>query len=114
MSQAHFQTYSELFNPMLITPYFPNPDLLIYFQSNYHQLIHTIKQPDPHIQINTHPQYSQKLFKPYHNSINTFNPSPVLPLNINHYHLHNHPHSLNPIIQKIPHLIKIYTQTHPT
>ncbi|WP_186306367.1 deoxynucleoside kinase, partial [Staphylococcus epidermidis] len=31
----HYHTYYQLFNPMLITPYFPNPHLLIYLQSDY-------------------------------------------------------------------------------
>ena len=30
MSQDDFNTYSELFNAMVMTPYFPKPDVLIY------------------------------------------------------------------------------------
>ncbi|WP_186310461.1 deoxynucleoside kinase, partial [Staphylococcus epidermidis] len=63
----HYHTYYQLFNAMLITPYFPNPHLLIYLQSHYHQVIHPIQHPPPHIQINTDPQYSRKLFKLYQN-----------------------------------------------
>ncbi|PTJ42922.1 deoxynucleoside kinase, partial [Mammaliicoccus sciuri] len=39
MSKDDFRTYSELFNAMVMTPYFPKPDVLIYLECDYDEVI---------------------------------------------------------------------------
>ena len=39
MSEDDFKTYSELFNAMVMTPYFPKPDVLIYLECDYNEVI---------------------------------------------------------------------------
>ena len=57
MSPEDFQTYSELFNAMVMTPYFPKPDVLIYLECNYDEVIERIKQRGRDMEINTEPDY---------------------------------------------------------
>ncbi len=35
MSKEDFKTYSDLFNALVMTPYFPKPDVMIYLECNY-------------------------------------------------------------------------------
>ena len=48
----------------------------------------------------------EKLFKRYEDWINNFNACPVIRVNINDYDIHENPDSLNPIIEKIAHVIQ--------
>lgn len=113
MSQDDFNTYSELFNAMVMTPYFPKPDVLIYLECDYDEVIERIKQRGRDIEIDTNPEYWQKLFELYDHWINNFNACPVVRVNINEYDIHNDPDTLNPIIDKIAHVIDTYRQVDP-
>lgn len=113
MSQDDFNTYSELFNAMVMTPYFPKPDVLIYLECDYDEVIERIKQRGRDIEIDTNAEYWQKLFERYDHWINNFNACPVVRVNINEYDIHNDPDTLNPIIDKIAHVIDTYRQVDP-
>ena len=73
MNEDDFKTYSELFNAMVMTPYFPKPDVLIYLECDYNEVIERIKARGRDMEINTDPEYWQKLFKRYDDWINNFN-----------------------------------------
>ena len=108
MSPEDFQTYSELFNAMVMTPYFPKPDVLIYLECDYDDVIQRIKQRGRQMEIETDVAYWQKLFQRYEDWISEFNACPVVRVNINEYDLHEDPESLNPVIDKIRHVIDTY------
>ncbi|PTI43308.1 deoxynucleoside kinase [Staphylococcus xylosus] len=108
MSPEDFQTYSELFNAMVMTPYFPKPDVLIYLECDYEDVIQRIKQRGRQMEIETDVAYWQKLFQRYEDWIAEFNACPVVRVNINEYDLHEDPESLNPVIDKICHVIDTY------
>ncbi|WP_336832361.1 deoxynucleoside kinase [Staphylococcus pseudoxylosus] len=108
MSPEDFQTYSELFNAMVMTPYFPKPDVLIYLECDYEDVIQRIKQRGRQMEIETDVAYWQKLFQRYEDWIAEFNACPVVRVNINEYDLHEDPESLNPVIDKIRHVIDTY------
>src|SRR5699024_3902806 len=108
MSPEDFNTYSELFNAMVMTPYFPKPDVLIYLECDYDEVIDRIKQRGRQMEIETDPEYWQKLFQRYEDWISEFNACPVVRVNINEYDLHSNPESLNPVIDKIRHIIETY------
>ena len=46
MSADDYHTYYELFNAMVMTPYFPKPDVLIYLECDYDEVIDRIQQRD--------------------------------------------------------------------
>ncbi|MFQ3726875.1 deoxynucleoside kinase [Staphylococcus equorum] len=108
MSPEDFETYSELFNAMVMTPYFPKPDVLIYLECDYDEVIDRIKQRGRQMEMETDPEYWQKLFKRYDDWISEFNVCPVVRVNINEYDLHEDPDSLNPVIDKIRHIIETH------
>lgn len=108
MNEDDFKTYSELFNAMVMTPYFPKPDVLIYLECDYNEVIERIKARGRDMEINTDPEYWQKLFKRYDDWINNFNACPVVRVNINEYDIHENLDSLDPIIDKIAHVINTY------
>lgn len=108
MSPEDFETYSELFNAMVMTPYFPKPDVLIYLECDYDEVIDRINQRGRQMEMETDPEYWQKLFKRYDDWISEFNACPVIRVNINEYDLHEDPDSLNPVIDKIRHIIETH------
>ena len=91
---------------MVMTLYFPKPDVLIYLECMTRSL--TVLQRGRDMEINTDPEYWKKLFKRYEDWINNFNACPVVRVNINEYDIHEDFDSLDPIIEKIAHII----QTH--
>lgn len=107
MNEDDFKTYSELFNAMVMTPYFPKPDVLIYLECDYNEVIERIKARGRDMEINTDAVLA-KLFKRYEDWINNFNACPVVRVNINEYDIHENPDSLDPIIDKIAHVINTY------
>lgn len=108
MSPEDFETYSELFNAMVMTPYFPKPDVLIYLESDYDDVINRIKQRGRQMEIETDTAYWQKLYQRYEDWISEFNACPVVRVNINEYDLHEDPETLNPVIDKIRNVIETY------
>ncbi|WP_412072668.1 deoxynucleoside kinase [Staphylococcus aureus] len=110
MSKEDFKTYSDLFNAMVMTPYFPKPDVMIYLECNYDEVIDRIIERGREMEINTDPEYWKKLFKRYDDWINSFNACPVVRININEYDIHKDPDSLNPMIDKIARIIQTYRQ----
>ena len=57
MSKEDFKTYSELFEAMVMTPYFPKPDVLIYLDCDYDEVIDRIHQRGHDMEMNTDPVY---------------------------------------------------------
>lgn len=108
MSPEDFETYSELFNAMVMTPYFPKPDVLIYLECDYDDVINRIKQRGRQVEIETDTAYWQKLYQRYEDWISEFNACPVVRVNINEYDLHEDPETLNPVIDKIRNVIETY------
>ena len=97
MSPEDFETYSELFNAMVMTPYFPKPDVLIYLECDYDDVINRIQQRGRQMEIETDTAYWQKLYQRYEDWISEFNACPVVRVNINEYDLHEDPETLNPV-----------------
>ena len=108
MTDEDFNTYYELFNAMVMTPSFPKPDVLIYLECDYDEVINRRQQRGRQMEIDTDPQYWQKLFQRYETWISQFNVCPVVRVNINEYDLHADPDSLDVVINKIKSVIDTY------
>ncbi|MCD8913990.1 deoxynucleoside kinase [Staphylococcus simulans] len=113
MSPEDFKTYSELFEAMVMTPYFPKPDILIYLECDYDEVIERIRQRGRQMEIDTDPEYWKKLFRRYETWISSFNACPVVRVNINEYDLHESPDTLDPVLDKIAHIIDIHRNVDP-
>lgn len=113
MSQADYNTYSELFDAMVMTPYFPQPDVLIFLECDYDEVIERIRRRGRDMEINTDPEYWKKLYDRYEAWIDNFKACPVVRVNINEYDLFEDPTSLDPVIKKIKHVIDTHRQVDP-
>ncbi|MBT2681102.1 deoxynucleoside kinase [Mesobacillus sp. AQ2] len=106
MSPVDYETYKSLFDAMVMTPYFPHPDLLIYLEGSIDDILERIKLRGRPMEQQTPISYWEEMHARYENWINNFNACPVLRLNINDYDLFNNPESIEPIVEKIAAHIK--------
>jgi deoxyadenosine/deoxycytidine kinase len=101
MNAVDYETYTNLFDAMVMTPYFPHPDLLIYLEGSLDDIIVRIKERGRPMEQQTPIEYWIEMHKRYEDWINQFNACPVLRLNINDYDLIQNENSVEPIIERI-------------
>lgn len=106
MSQVDYETYTSLFDAMVMTPYFPHPDLLIYLEGSVDDIISRIQERGRPMEQQTPIDYWVEMHKRYENWINSFNSCPVLRLNINDYDIVEDESSIEPIVERISTFLK--------
>jgi len=107
MTPVDYETYKGLFEAMVMTPYFPHPDLLIYLEGSLDEVLKRIKERGRPMEQQTPVEYWEEMHQRYERWINTFNACPVLRLNINEYDLYeNNEESIEEIIKKISVFLK--------
>jgi deoxyadenosine/deoxycytidine kinase len=105
MSMVDYDTYTSLFDAMVMTPYFPHPDLLIYLEGSLDDVLNRIKERGRPMEQQTPVSYWEEMHKRYEDWINNFSACPVLRLNINDYDIVQNEESIEPIIERISHFI---------
>jgi len=83
MSPTDYETYKNLFDAMVMTPYFPHPDLLIYLEGPIEAVIGRIQERGRAMEQQTPNDYWIEMHERYEDWINNFNSCPVLRLDIN-------------------------------
>ncbi|MFD1738825.1 deoxynucleoside kinase [Bacillus salitolerans] len=106
MTKVDYETYTSLFEAMVMTPYFPHPDLLIYLEGSIDDILDRIKERGRPMEQQTPVEYWQEMHGRYEYWINNFNACPVLRININEYDVVQDSGSIEPIIQKIAHFME--------
>lgn len=106
MSMVDYDTYTSLFDAMVMTPYFPHPDLLIYLEGSLDDILDRIKVRGRPMEQQTPVAYWEEMHQRYEEWINNFSACPVLRLNINDYDVVQNEHSIEPIIERISHFIQ--------
>ncbi|SDJ55486.1 deoxynucleoside kinase [Salimicrobium halophilum] len=106
MSPTDYDTYTSLFDAMVMTPYFPHPDLLIYLEGSFDDVVGRIKERGRPMEQETPIEYWEEMYNRYEDWIDDFNACPVLRLNIADYDLLNDEDSVEPILEKIGHFIQ--------
>ncbi|TFD96286.1 MULTISPECIES: deoxynucleoside kinase [Jeotgalibacillus] len=101
MSPVDYDTYTSLFDAMVMTPYFPHPSLLIYLEGSLDDIVSRIQSRGRPMEQETPLAYWEEMHQRYENWIDSFNACPVLRLNINDYDLVKDPTSIDPILEKI-------------
>ncbi|MDY0409947.1 deoxynucleoside kinase [Virgibacillus soli] len=101
MSEADYETYTNLFEAMVMTPYFPHPDLLIYLEGSLEDVLDRIQLRGRDMEKTTPISYWEEMYHRYENWINSFNSCPILRINIAEYDLLQKDCSIEPIIAKI-------------
>lgn len=106
MTPVDYETYTSLFEAMVMTPYFPHPDLLIYIEGSLEDILYRIKERGRAMEQETPIEYWQEMHSRYEEWINNFDACQVLRLNIKDYDLQNDPSSVESIIAKIATMVK--------
>ncbi|NPC94909.1 deoxynucleoside kinase [Bacillus sp. WMMC1349] len=101
MSKVDYKTYTSLFEAMVMTPYFPHPDVLIYLEGDLDAILARIQQRGREMELQTDQSYWEEMYERYQNWIGGFNACPVVRINIEEYDLFDNPSSLDSVIEKI-------------
>ncbi|GIN64563.1 deoxycytidine kinase [Robertmurraya siralis] len=101
MSKVDYETYTSLFEAMVMTPYFPHPDLLIYLEGSLEDILERIKLRGREMEQETPIDYWQEMHSRYEEWINHFNACPILRLNIKDYDLQQENASIESILEQI-------------
>ncbi|WP_409367491.1 deoxynucleoside kinase [Lysinibacillus sp. 38-6] len=106
MSPIDYETYRNLFDAMVMTPYFPHPDLVVYLEGPIDDVIGRIQERGREMEQQTPNDYWIEMHERYENWINNFNSCPVLRLDINDYDLLKNPDAIESIVSRISHMLK--------
>ncbi|ANU09344.1 hypothetical protein A1A1_07477 [Planococcus antarcticus DSM 14505] len=101
MNNVDYETYTNLFEAMVMTPYFPHPDLLVYLEGSIEDILSRIQERGRVMEQQTPVDYWLEMHQRYESWINSFNGCPVLRLNINDYDLMNNPECSEQIVERI-------------
>ncbi|GAA0467575.1 deoxynucleoside kinase [Alkalibacillus silvisoli] len=107
MTPTDYNTYTNLFDSMVMTPYFPHPDLLIYLEGSFNDVLERLRSRGRQMEQETPIEYWKEMYERYENWINNFNTCPVMRININDYDLINPNTSIEPILERISEHIQI-------
>lgn len=110
MSDDDFFTYMELYKAMVYSPYFKDPDLVIYIEGDMDMIMSRINQRGRKMEINTGLDYWMQLYGRYDDWINKFNRAPLLRINIADYDAFNDD-DLNMLVSKIDRVLN-YDKKH--
>lgn len=105
MTPTDYKTYTELFDAMVMTPYFPHPDLLIYLEGSLEEVIRRIQERGREMEKNTPISYWEEMHARYSKWIDSFDACPVLRIDISEYDLMQGENSIELILKKISHVI---------
>ncbi|MGG4126559.1 deoxynucleoside kinase [Bacillus licheniformis] len=106
MSKVDYKTYTSLFEAMVMTPYFPRPDVLVYLEGDLETILDRIQKRGREMELLTDRSYWEEMYTRYENWISGFNACPVVRVKIDEYDLFNNSASLDPIIEKISEAIQ--------
>lgn len=101
MSEADYQTYTSLFDAMVMTPYFHTPDLLIYLHGSLDATIRRITSRGREMEKETPVSYWEEMHQRYDLWIRHFDACPVLKIDIDNYDLIHDPSSIESAIPLI-------------
>mgnify|MGYP000744437784 FL=1 len=106
MSPVDYETYTNLFNAMVMTPYFPHPNLVVYLEGPVDDVIGRIQERGREMEQQTPHEYWYEMHGRYENWINDFNSCPVLRIDINDYDLMKTPDQVESIVERIAYMIE--------
>ena len=105
MSKTDYETYTSLYEAMVMTPYFPHPDVLIYIEGSLPSILTRINERGREMEIQTDVSYWEQMHSRYSVWIDQFTACPVLRLNIDEYDV-NDPDSMSAILMKVGNAIR--------
>lgn len=112
MTEEDYSTYRSLFEAMVLTPFFPHPDLVIFLDGELEDILERIKIRGRKMEIDTDIAYWKMLHKAYRDFVDNFHHAPVLRLNIKDYDLLEDEESIDFVLNKIGKVISATTMKH--
>ncbi|EMR04897.1 Deoxyadenosine/deoxycytidine kinase [Bhargavaea cecembensis DSE10] len=106
MDPVDYGTYTELFEAMVMTPYFPHPDLLIYLEGSFDHILERIKERGRPMEQATPVAYWEEMYERYTRWIDSFSACPVLRLDIKDYDLLKDPDATEDIVERMAFFMK--------
>src|SRR5699024_10266120 len=106
MCKTDYETYTNLFEAMVMTRYFQHHDLLIYLEGSFDNILERIHNRGREMEKSTPNAYWEELYNRYEEWINNFNACPILRIDISDYDLLKQEESIEPILDKISHFIQ--------
>ncbi|QTD40195.1 deoxynucleoside kinase [Sporosarcina sp. Te-1] len=107
MDPVDFDTYTKLFEAMVMTPYFPHPDLLIYLDGPFETILSRIQERGRDMEQHTPVSYWEGLYNRYAKWIDSFNSCPVLRIDITDYDLVERPEEVEAIVERIGNMMNL-------
>ncbi|GAA4710588.1 deoxynucleoside kinase [Brevibacillus fulvus] len=107
MTPEDYETYTQLFEAMVMTPYFPHPDVLIYLEGSFEEILQRVRERGRPMEQQTPIEYWQDLYERYEHWIRNFSTCPVLRININEYDLSEDISSLEVIMDRLAEKIRL-------
>ncbi|GAE28334.1 deoxyadenosine kinase [Halalkalibacter wakoensis JCM 9140] len=101
MTTVDYETYTSLFDAMVMTPFFPHPDVLIYIEGDLDEIVGRIQERGREMEQKTPLAYWEEMHGRYEEWIENFTSCPVLRLNIQDYDLIKDEQAVETIIEKI-------------
>lgn len=105
MLEQDYETYTSLFKAMTMTPFFPKPDVLLYLEGSYSDIIERINNRGRQMERDTPDEYWEELYNRYEKWISEFTECPVLRVDITDYDLMKDEGSVEPILADMGALI---------
>lgn len=106
MTPTDYETYTNLFDAMVMTPYFPHPDLLVYLEGPIDDVIGRIQERGREMEQQTPHTYWEEMHGRYEDWINNFNACPVLRIDINDYDLMKNPNQVEDVVARIAYMLE--------
>lgn len=106
MDSVDYTTYMNLFEAMVMTPYFPHPDALIYLEGSLESILERIERRGREMELQTSRGYWEETHRRYEKWIDSFTACPVVRLNIEDYDVLRNEQDVDQIIDKIANVIK--------
>ncbi|ARD48409.1 deoxynucleoside kinase [Sporosarcina sp. P33] len=106
MEAVDFETYMSLYDAMVMTPYFPHPNALIYLEGPMQTILDRIEERGRDMELQTPRSYWEEMYRRYEQWIDSFTACPVVRLNITDYDLLANEDDIELVIEKIAKTIK--------
>jgi len=106
MSKTDYETYTGLFEAMVMTPYFPHPDVLVYLEGTLDEVLERIEKRGREMERQTPISYWEEMHERYEAWISNFNSCPIVRISIADYDLMKEENSIEPIIENIARVLK--------
>ena len=106
MDPVDYETYTSLFEAMVMTPYFPHPTVLVYLEGSLDNIVSRIQERGRPMEQQTPNSYWEEMHGRYEKWIHSFNTCPVLRIDINDYDLIKNPQEVETIVERIGHMLE--------